>query len=169
MPPVGNPFVGQADEVKSAPILAARVLLGLVFFGFGVNGLLHLLPLPSGDGAAEAFIHGLTASRYFFPLLFVTYLLTGAALLTGRFVPLALTVLAPIIVNIIAIHLFLPSSGGEVFLTLLVAALEIFLAWFYRATFRPLLRARYEFAPAEVQMTGEHDDQEQAFRNAQIS
>jgi len=84
--------------VKSNVTTAARVLLGLVFFGFGLNGLLHLFPLPPAQGAAAVFINGLIASRYFFPLLFVTYLLTGAALLIGRFVPLVLTALAPIIV-----------------------------------------------------------------------
>jgi len=83
--------------VKSNVTTAARVLLGLVFFGFGLNGLLHLVPLPPAQGAAAVFINGLIASRHFFPLLFVTYLLTGAALLIGRFVPLALTALAPII------------------------------------------------------------------------
>ena len=68
-------------------------------------------------------------------------MITGSALLTGRFVPLALTVLAPIIVNIVAMHLFLPSSGAELSLTALVIGLEVFLAWSYRAAFRPLLRA----------------------------
>ena len=85
--------------MKSKSTTAARVLLGIVFFGIGLNGFLHLFPLPSADDEAAVFINGLIASRYFFPLLFATYLVTGAALLIGRFVPLALTVLAPIIVN----------------------------------------------------------------------
>jgi hypothetical protein len=62
-------------------------------------------------GAAAEFMGGLVASGYFFPLLFGTYTITGAVLLTGRFVPLALTVLAPVIVNIVAVHLFLAPSG----------------------------------------------------------
>jgi hypothetical protein len=99
-----------------------------VFFGFGLNGLLHLIPLPPAEGTAAMFINGLIASRYFFPLLFVTYLLTGAGLLIGRFVPLALTVLAPIIVNIAVMHFFLPASGAEICLAVLVTALELFLA-----------------------------------------
>jgi hypothetical protein len=52
--------------------------------------------------------------------------ITGAALLTGCFVPLALTVLAPVIVNIVAVHLFLDPSGFS--LTILVVVLELFLA-----------------------------------------
>jgi hypothetical protein len=63
-----------------------------------------------------------------------------------RFVPLALTVLAPVIVNIVAVHLFLAPSGFP--LTILAVALELFLAWSYRAAFRSLLRARTDAAPA---------------------
>jgi len=130
--------------MKSKTMTAARILLGLVFFGFGVNGFVHLFPLPPMRGKEAEFVGGLVASGYFFPLLFVTYTITGVALLIGRFVPLALTVLAPIIVNILAIHLFLAPSGPELYLALLVLALEVPLAWSYRATFRPMLRARHE-------------------------
>lgn len=125
--------------MKSIATVAARVLLGLVFFGFGLNGLLHLFPLPPAQGAAAVFINGLMASRYFFPLLFVIYVFTGGALVIGRFVPLALTMLAPVIVNVAVMHLFVPSSGAEIGLACLVTVLEIFLAWSYRAAFRPLL------------------------------
>jgi len=130
--------------LEAKATIAARSLLGLVFFGFGLNGLLNLFPLPPAQGAAAVFVGGLIASRYFFPLLFVTYLLTGAALLTGRFVPLALTALAPVIVNVAVMHFFVPSSGAELFLAALVTVLEVFLAWSYRAAFRPLLRTRHE-------------------------
>ena len=136
--------------MESKARIAARVLLGAVFFGFGLNGLLHLFPLPPAQGAAAVFIDGLIASRYFFPLLFVIYLLTGAALLIGHFVPLALTVLAPVIVNIAAMHLFVPSSGAEICLAALVTVLEIFLGWSYRTAFRPMLRARYEVVSSKV-------------------
>lgn len=127
--------------MKSPRTVAARVLLGLVFLGFGLNGLLHLFPLPPAQGAAEVFIKGLIATRYFFPMLFAIYVLAGTALLIGRFVPLALTVLAPVIVNVAAMHLFVPSSSAELGLATLVTILEIFLAWSYRTAFRPLLRA----------------------------
>ena len=156
--------------MKSKPTIAARVLLGLVFLGIGLNGLLRLVPLPPAEGAAAVFINGLIASRYFFPLLFVTYLLTGAALLIGRFVPLALTVLAPIIANVAVMHLFIPSSGAEICLAALVTVLELFLAWSYRTAFRPLLSARYELASTETRsIAGEHNDRKQALRIAQIS
>lgn len=128
--------------LESKATIGARVLLGIVFLGFGLNGLLHLFPLPPAQGAAAVLMDGLMASRYFFPLLFVTYLFTGAALVAGRFVPLALTVLAPVIVNIAVMHLFVPSSSGEILLAAVVTVLEIFLGWRYRAAFRLLLRAR---------------------------
>jgi hypothetical protein len=102
---------------------------------------LKLFPLPPAKGQAAVFIGGLVASRYFFPLLFATHLFSGAALLIGRFVPLALAVLAPIIVNIAVMHFFVPSSGGELCLAALAVALETFLAWSWRDAFRPLLRA----------------------------
>lgn len=128
--------------MKSTATVAARLLLGFVFLGFGLNGLLHLFPLPPAQGAAALFINGLVASRYFFPLLFAIYVFTGIALVIGRFVPLALTVLAPVIVNVAVMHLFLPSSIAEIALAALVTVLEVFLAWSYRRTFRPLLRER---------------------------
>jgi hypothetical protein len=61
-------------------------------------------------------------------------------------VPLALTGLAPVIVNIVAVHLFLAPSGFP--LTILVVAVELLLAWSYRAAFRSLMRARNDAAPA---------------------
>ena len=135
--------------MESKVTIAARVLLGLVFFALGSNGLLRIFPLPSAQGSAAVFINGLMASRYFFPLLFVTYLLAGAALLMGRFVPLALVVLAPIIVNIALMHLFVPASGAEICAAALVAALAVLLGWSYRAAFRPLLRPRHELVSAQ--------------------
>jgi len=137
--------------VASKATIAARIILGIVSFGFGLNGLLNVFPLPPPQGAAAVFIGGLVDSGYFFPLLFVTYLLTGAALLAGQFVPLALAVLAPIIVNIAVMHFFVPSSGAEIGLAALVTVLEIFLGWSYRVAFRPLLRARHKLVSLQTQ------------------
>ena len=106
--------------MKRKVTTAARLIFGLVFFGFGLNGLLRLFPLPPAQGTAAVFISRLVASRYFFPLLFLIYFLTGAALLSGRFVPLALIILAPIIVNIAVMHIVLPASDAEICLAVLV-------------------------------------------------
>lgn len=118
----------------------ARVLLGLVFFVFGLNGFLHFIPEPSHDGVAATFLGGLAASGYFFPLLKGTEVVAGALLLANRFVPLALVVLAPVIVNIVAFHAALDPKGLGLAIVLL--ALEIGLAYAHRKAFAPILSAR---------------------------
>src|SRR5438132_7666163 len=90
---------------------AARILLGLVFFVFGLNGFLHFIPQPPMEGPPAQFIGAMLATGYLFPLLKTTEVLGGLLLLSGRLVPLALTVLAPVVVNIVAFHLFLAPSG----------------------------------------------------------
>lgn len=124
---------------SKAPIVA-RVLLGLPFVVFGLNGFLQFIPMPPPEGAAaQAFMGGLAATGYFFPLLKATEVLTGLLLLSGRLVPLALTVLAPILINIVAYHAFTVGSGLALPITL--AALGLYLAWAYRDSFRTVLDA----------------------------
>jgi hypothetical protein len=91
-------------------------------------------------GPAGAFVGALAASGYLFPLLKATEVLSGALLLSGFFVPLALTLLAPVIVNIFAFHLFL--APGNYAVVGLVLVSELFLAWTHRAAFAPMLRAK---------------------------
>jgi len=118
---------------------AARVLLGLVFFVFGLNGFFQFIPAPPPPPAAGAFAGALFATGYFFPLLKTVETLSGLLLLSGRFVPLALTALAPIVVNIVFFHAFLHPAGLAV--PVVVLGLEVFLAWCYRSSFAPLLKA----------------------------
>ena len=120
---------------------AARLLLGAVFTVFGLNGFLHFIPVPHPEGNALAFMGGLAASGYFFPLLKATEIITGVLLLSGRLVPLALTVLAPIVLNIVLYHALLAPAGLA--LPVLVLALELYLAWSYRDAFRPMLAWRH--------------------------
>jgi hypothetical protein len=112
----------------------------LVFFVFGLNGFFHFIPQAPPTGSALTFIGGLAATGYFLPLLKGTEVLAGVLLLSNRYVPLALTVLAPIIVNILAFHFFLAPAGAP--LALMVLALELYLAWKYRAAFRGVLESR---------------------------
>src|SRR5882672_6222007 len=119
---------------------AARLLLGAIFTVFGLNGFLHFLPAPPPAGLAAVFVGGLGASGYFFPLLKGAEVITGLLLLSNRFVPLALTILAPIVVNIVAFHAFLAPAGLA--LPLIIVALGVFLAYTERAVFAPLLQAR---------------------------
>lgn len=119
---------------------AARLLLGAVFFVFGLNGFLHFIPQPPPSGAVATFVGGLAASGYFFPLLKGTEVIAGLLLLSNRYVPLALTVLAPIVLNIVAFHAFLAPAGMA--LPLVIVALGAYLAYTERAVFAPLLRAK---------------------------
>lgn len=135
---------------SSKATTAARVVLGLVFFVFGLNFFLHFLPEPPITGKAGEFMGGMMVSGYLLQLVHATEAIAGAALLARRFVPLALTVLAPIVVNIVAFHAFLmpPMTLG---VPVVVLALEVFLAWSYRAAFRSMLRARDEVGAATHQ------------------
>ena len=117
-------------------VTIARVLLGVVFFVFGLNGLHPFIPNPPATPPAAAFFGALLGTHYMFFLIFGTQVLGGALLLLGIAVPFALLILAPVIVNIVFFHIFL--SPDLVVLALVVAALEAFLAWHYRAAFAPL-------------------------------
>ena len=119
---------------------AARLALGAIFTVFGLNGFFHFLPQPPPTGLAAALIGGLAASGYMFPLIKGTEVIVGLLLLGNRFVPLALTVLAPIVVNIVAFHLFLAPAGLA--LPIAIAALGIYLAFTERAVFAPFFHAR---------------------------
>jgi len=119
--------------------VVARILLGLVFFVFGLDGFFHFIPQQPLPPAAFTFAGALFGSGYFLPLLKTVETLSGLALLAGRFVPLALTLLAPILVNIFFFHAFLAPGGLLMAVVLLV--LEGFLAWSYRSAFAPLLKA----------------------------
>jgi len=124
------------NTLLSALPTLGRLLLGGIFFVFGLNGFLHFAPLPPVEGAAAQFMGGLAAAPYFFPLLKLTEIAVGAALLSNRFVPLALVVLAPITVNILGFHVLAPAGLP---LALVVLGLHAGLAWFYRAAYAPLL------------------------------
>ena len=137
-----NPPLPASRPVRSiaryAPTVA-RVLLGLTFFVTGLNGFLNFLPPPSGPmpEGLVAFSSALLKTGYMFPLIKGTELLVGALLLSNRFVPLALALIAPVIVNIFLVHAFLAPSGLA--LAIVLVALEIYLAWSYRHVYRPML------------------------------
>ncbi|MGC1678263.1 MAG: DoxX family membrane protein [Candidatus Binataceae bacterium] len=118
--------------------LIVRILLGLVFAIFGLNGFLHFLPNPPMPAAAGQFFGALFATGYMIPLLFATQVIGGILLLIGVFVPFALVILAPVVVNIFFFHLFL--DPGEIPLAIVVVIFELFLAWRHSAAFAPLFR-----------------------------
>lgn len=115
--------------MKSKLPLIARVLLGLVFLLGGITGLLNLVPPPTDlPERLQAFNSGLMASGYFFPFLKATETVCGALLISGFFVPLALVILAPIVINIVLVHAFLAPSGLP--LAVIIAILLAYLAFF---------------------------------------
>jgi len=127
-------------NVSSKLPTAARLLLGVAFFVFGLNGFLHFLPQPPMSGPPAEFAGALFATGYMFPLLKGTEVVASLLLLSNRFVPLALALLAPVLVNIVAFHGFLAPAGLA--LPLILLALELYLARSYRDAFAPMLQAR---------------------------
>src|SRR5207253_10351865 len=90
----------------------ARILLGLIFVVFGLNGFLNFLSMgPMPTGLAGQFVGALALSHYFW-VVAALQIAGGALLLANRFVPLALVLLGPVIVNIICYHVFLNPSGA---------------------------------------------------------
>lgn len=127
--------------MKHLPAIA-RVLLGLMFFVFGLNGFLNFIPPPK-DGIPEgamALSVAMMKSGYLMQLIKGTEVVVGLLLLANRFVPLALVVLAPVIVNIVAFHLFLAPTGLP--MLVVIVGLHLYLAWTYRHAYRPLLASR---------------------------
>jgi putative oxidoreductase len=91
--------------------LIARILLGLIFFVFGLNGFLHFIPMgPMPTGVAGQFAGALMQSHYM-PIVSVLQIVGGALLLVNRYVPLALVLLGPVIVNIFLFHLLMDRKG----------------------------------------------------------
>lgn len=115
-------------------IVIVRVLLGLLFVVFGSNGFFHFMgPMPEMQGQAGAFITALASSGYLY-VIALLQVLGGLCLLLGaRFVPLGLTLLGPVIVNIVLFHVFL-EPGGLV-MSLVISAMALFLLWIYRFKF----------------------------------
>jgi uncharacterized membrane protein YphA (DoxX/SURF4 family) len=135
------------------PIIA-RILFGLVFFVFGLNGFLNFIPMSPPPPAAGAFAGALFATGYMFPLLKGTEVIASVLLLSGRFVPLALTILAPIVINIAMFHFVLEPKGAIMGVVLI--ALEAYLAWTQRAAFAPLLQAKQPAPAPQIAATAAH-------------
>lgn len=139
----GAPSGAGAMVGRYLPVVA-RFLLGASFFVFGLNGFLNFIPPPTEpmpQGAVELGT-AMMKSGYLMQLVKGTEVVGGLLLLSGRFVPLALVLLAPVIVNIVAFHLWLLPSGTG--LALVFLGLELYLAWVYRRAYAPLLSPRFE-------------------------
>ena len=117
--------------------IIARVLLGLVFIVFGSNAFLNFIPAPPPPGLAGDFTKVFLASGYIY-FIGGFQVIAGLLLLIGQFVPLGLTILGAIIVNIWAFHLLMMPEGLPP--GIVVTILELFLLWRYRDAFAGIVR-----------------------------
>lgn len=121
--------------------LILRLSLGSIFLIYGLDGFLHFMSNTVGTGKAANFISAMIDSGYLWSLLKVGETVGGAMLLLNLYVPLALVLLAPIVVNILCFHFFL--NPGELAvgvypIGVTIAVLELSLAWLYREYFQSL-------------------------------
>src|SRR5437588_12259155 len=117
----------------------ARFLLGLIFLIFGLNGFLHFIPSPPLTGTVGQFVGALFVSHYLV-VVCLLHLVAAVLLLINRYVPLALTVLAPIIVNILLVHILMAPSGLPLAIVVTVLWIVVFLR--ARSAFGGLLQER---------------------------
>ena len=124
--------------MKTASVIA-RYLLGLLFTVFGLNGFLNFIhqPLPANPLALQFL--GAVSSSHFAVFFFAVQLLGGLLLLSGFFVPLALTLLAAELYNILAFHLTLAPGIAPALIACLLWVL-VFVS--YRENFRAILTPR---------------------------
>jgi putative oxidoreductase len=117
----------------------ARFLLGLIFLVFGLNGFFHFFSMPAPIGVPGQFMGALFVS-HFLIVIFVIQLIGAVLLLVNRYVPLALTLFAPIIVNILLFHLLMAPSGIP--LAIVVAVLWVLAFVNVRSAFGGLVQQR---------------------------
>ncbi|MFP5277397.1 MAG: hypothetical protein ACLGPM_09790 [Acidobacteriota bacterium] len=113
--------------------IVSRYLLGLIFTVFGLNGFFHFIPMPPPPSHLAVEFMTAAFASHFMTVVFLTQVVGGVLLLAGRFVPLALTLLGPVLVNILDFHLTMNPAGvgpGAV-----ATILWLILFWRYRASF----------------------------------
>ena len=123
------------NSLMNKATLGARIVYGALFVVFGLNFFLQFLPQPLPPAEGAAFLGALFSTGYMFPLIKVTEVVSGLLLLAG-FVPIALILLSAIVVNIFMYHFVFDPAGLA--LPIVIVALQLFLAWSYRAHFRTL-------------------------------
>jgi hypothetical protein len=134
-------IVTERKNLMRAISAIARYLAGVVFLVFGLNGFLNFVPLPPPAGIAGQFMGALYASHYLW-VIFAFQLVAGVLLLANRYVPLALAMLAPVIVNILSFHVLMAPSGLP--LALFVAVLWAVIFVDVRPAFAALFQARVQ-------------------------
>jgi putative oxidoreductase len=121
--------------------VSARYLAGFIFFVMGLNGFLHFIPFPPPPGIAGQFMGALYVSHYLW-VIFAFQVVAGALLLANRYVPLAVALLAPVIVNILTFHALMAPSGLP--LAFFVAVLWAVIFVEVRPAFSGLFQSRWQ-------------------------
>ena len=132
-----------------------RILLGLAFVVFATNYFVPFLPAPAAPPPAAGAFLGVFVASGFLGFIKALELAIGLLLLSNRLVPLALALLAPILVGITAFHILLEPAGLVV--PLVLVALELIVAWTYRAAFAPMLHWTTLSQPVFVKEGASHE------------
>ncbi len=119
--------------------LIARYLLALIFLVFGFNGFFHFIPMQMPAGTGGQFMGAVFVSNFFI-VVYLLQVIPAILLFLGRFVPLALILIAPVIVNILCFHIFMAPSGLPI--AIFVLALWLLAASGVRSAFEGILQQR---------------------------
>ena len=133
--------IEKENPVMRTASVIARYLAGVIFLVFGLNGFLNFIPFPPPGGIAGQFMGALYASHYLW-VIFAFQVIGGSLLLINRYVPLAVAVLAPVIVNILTFHALMAPSGLP--LALFVALLWVAVFIEVRPAFSGLFQSRWQ-------------------------
>src|SRR5712671_4898201 len=133
--------IAKEDPVMRTASVIARYLAGVIFLVMGLNGFLNFIPLPPPGGMAGQFMGALYVSHYLW-VIFAFQVIAGVLLLANRYVPLAVAILAPVLVNILTFHALMAPSGLP--LALFVALLWIVMFIEVRPAFSGLFQSRFQ-------------------------
>jgi hypothetical protein len=133
--------IEKENLVMKIASIVARYLAGVIFLAMGLNGFLNFIPLPPPGGVAGQFLGALYVSHYLW-VIFAFQVIAGVLLLVNRYVPLAVAVLAPVLVNILAFHALMAPSG---------LPLALFVGVLWAAIFIDVRRAFYGLFQARLQ------------------
>jgi putative oxidoreductase len=128
------------SSMRTASVIA-RYLAGTIFLVMGLNGFLNFIPLPPPGGVAGQFMGALYVSHYLW-VIFAFQVIAGVLLLVNRYVPLAVAILAPVLVNIITFHVLMAPAGLPLALFVAILWAAIFIG--VRPAFSGLFQSRWQ-------------------------
>ena len=130
--------------MQTKVLLGSRLLFGLIFLFFGLNGFLQFIPNPPMAPEAGALMGAFAKTGYFFPMIKIIEIAVGVLLLANIFVPFAIVLITPILIGITTIHLFLNPAGLPMMIFL--HAMHGFLVYGYKQYFSGLFTQKAALA-----------------------